>query len=158
MHFFYSIDSFKNHLFVLLVGAMALLSACDSSGLIAIEGLEELRLNANCVAPAGDELVMELAAEYNAVLLENPDDCADFALPYIDFEQRSLLVKYVQATACAVTYYHQILADPDSKTYFYQLDVSLSGDCTTDLSEYVWLSVPKIPEDYTVDFQVNVLD
>lgn len=72
----------------------------------------------------------------------------------IDFSQYTLLGKYANE-ACNVTFERDVSIDVAQKKYFYNITVLQCGKCKTNWESMNWVLVPKIPEDYTVEFNVE---
>ncbi len=72
----------------------------------------------------------------------------------IDFSQYTLLGKFARE-GCNVTFERNVSKDAAQKKCFYNITVLQCGKCETNWESMNWVLVPKIPEDYTVEFVVD---
>lgn len=89
--------------------------------------------------------------ELDAVLATN-SNCSE---PEIDFEEHALLGMYA-FTANTGSYYREVVIDTANTQYIYTVTVSNCGNCNCLSENMNWVTVPKLPEDWTVRF-VRVL-
>ena len=80
--------------------------------------------------------------------------CTGYALPYIDFNQYTLLGKYATGQ-CKVAFHRQVLKDDGAKTYNFTIYVYDKGICKKEAIDMNWVTVPKLPQGYTVVFNVK---
>jgi len=81
-------------------------------------------------------------------------DCDTAKLPNIDFSKYSLLSKRTNGL-CSATYARKVLKDIDNKKIIYKISVTYEGSCEMLVGSRNWAIVPKIPDDYNVEFQQN---
>lgn len=81
--------------------------------------------------------------------------CTNFTLPYINFSQKTLLGKYT-AGSCGAYFERMVLLNDNKRTYDYIINVRESF-CLSGLPQESmnFITIPKIPEDYGVAFQVK---
>lgn len=89
-----------------------------------------------------DEDFLEANAACDTAVLVNPD-----------FEQYSLLGMRTEVKACAVEYIREVAIDQAAKKYTYTVQAIPCGDCNTVYISMNWVLVPKLPQDFTVDFK-----
>ncbi len=82
-------------------------------------------------------------------------DCDTAKLPEIDFSKFSLLAKRTHGGGCSANYIRKIFKDTENKKMIYQISANYEGDCYMLLSSRNWAYVPKIPDNYKVEFQIN---
>ena len=75
-------------------------------------------------------------------------------LPFIDFAQHNLLGN-IGSGYCKISFHKEVTADSVAKNYYYRLFVY---HCSTyhpkGCSSYNWVLVPKLPQGWTVTFEV----
>ncbi len=81
--------------------------------------------------------------------------CVDYVLPPIDFSQRTLLGNGWGGVGCKQKVEKQVLRDNEKKEYIFTINAATCGMCEMVLGSYEWVSVPKIPSDYTIKFNVE---
>lgn len=72
----------------------------------------------------------------------------------IDFNQYTLLGKYAREN-CKVTFDRNITKNDAQKKYLYNIKVHQCGTCEINWESMNWVLVPKIPDDYTVSFNLE---
>jgi len=82
-------------------------------------------------------------------------NCDAASLPYIDFNKYSLLGKFTQGGGCSAIYDRTVFDDTVNKKIIYKISVEYSGECDMWIFNWNWVCVPKLPQDYEVEFQVN---
>jgi len=88
------------------------------------------------------------------ILPVNTPECMGMTLPEIDFNTQTLLGLYADGT-CNVGFDRIVLRDDDLKKYTYTVGVNACGMCESLRFSMNWVLVPKLPEDYTVEFIVE---
>ena len=101
-----------------------------------IEDFQELRSEI-------DEMYLEANAACDTAILKNPD-----------FEKYSLLGMRTMVQACAVAYVREVKIDIAARKYIYSIKATPCGDCNSVNISMNWVLVPKIPQDFTVDFLI----
>lgn len=82
-------------------------------------------------------------------------DCDTAKLPYIDFNKYSLLGKRTNGGGCSAKYDRKILKDIENKKIIYQISVVYEGNCKMLLGSMNWAYIPKLPNDYKVEFKLK---
>jgi hypothetical protein len=72
----------------------------------------------------------------------------------IDFNKYTLLGKYA-SEGCEVTFQRNVTKNDSEKKYYYKIIVHQCGLCLTNWESMNWVLVPKIPDDYSVEFEVE---
>ena len=83
-------------------------------------------------------------------------ECETMSLPPIDFSQKTLLAKYARSSCAATRFNKKVVRDDRNKTYTYSVDIKnrLFMRCNgPGLASMNWITFPKIPEYYTVNFR-----
>jgi hypothetical protein len=80
------------------------------------------------------------------------DECNSTDLPTIDFSQFSLIGIATDAQ-CSATYDRKEFIDIENKKCVYSIIVNQNGLCKLLVQSMNWAIVPKIPNDYTVEFR-----
>lgn len=81
-------------------------------------------------------------------------DC-DATLTPIDFERFTLLSHYAQGSGCATGFNKTFQYDGANKKVVFTIDVVEQGLCEPLRKYRTSVLIPKIPDDYTVDFRVT---
>lgn len=79
-------------------------------------------------------------------------DCDTAQLPIIDFNNYSLLTKRTNGGGCSATYKRKVIKDAENKKIIYEIAVDYEGTCEMLLGSRNWALVPKILDDYNVEF------
>lgn len=85
--------------------------------------------------------------ELDAVLATN-NNCAK---PEIDFSEYALLGMYA-FTANTGSYYREVVKDTANNQYIYTVKVTNCGNCNCLSENMNWVTVPKLPEEWSVKF------
>jgi len=94
--------------------------------------------------------VIRTNAEYDELLsTNNPCD-----RPFIDFSSLSLLGRYAY-TANTGSYFRNVEIDTAHSRYVYTITVENCGSCNCLSENMNWVTVPKLPEEWTVKFVVE---
>jgi len=88
------------------------------------------------------------------ILPVNTPECVGSTLPEIDFNVYTLLGLYADG-ACNVGFDRIVMQDDDLKKYIYTVGVNACGACESLRFSMNWVVVPKLPDDYTVEFVVE---
>ncbi len=158
----------KNIVFILssafLLAALMLIGSCvddcndladTSTGII-----EQDLIFGTCFTDIGAlerEYVIRDEAAFQAleILPVNSPDCVgSTALPEIDFNTYTLLGLYADGT-CAVTFDRYVIRDDAAMKYIYTIGVTDCGNCDALIFGMNWVLVPKLPENYSVEFVVE---
>ncbi|MGB0863893.1 MAG: hypothetical protein ACPGXZ_13305 [Saprospiraceae bacterium] len=140
------------YLFLLLL----LFSACEKE----IE-VEEFKLNLTEIAfsdieidcsPNLEGITIDSDAAYQAFQNENEMDCQS-NFPAIDFTTNTVLGIKKDIGGCSLkNKYWNVYEDKSAKKYIFQAIAESEGNCYMLLSVPFWVSIPKLPSDYTVEF------
>jgi len=107
-----------------------------------------------------DEIVIREIEEYEEFgeiirfYPENPD-CDTANLPYIDFENYSLVSKFNCGSGCSAEYNRKIFEDIENRKIIYEISVTYYGLCDMLLGSRNWVLIPRIPDDYSVEFKLK---
>lgn len=92
---------------------------------------------------------------YGSQIKKKDAKCQEEFLPAIDFSKYSLLSKRTKGGGCSDHYRRRVYNDPSRKVILYEVIVEYVGTCEKLCGNFNWVVVPKIPEDYTVEFVVK---
>lgn len=140
------------YLFLLL---NLLLNSCAEQ-LITIEEVNNIAIS-DCALFSQTSYIINDTAAYNQLQIEmnNTPECIGILLPNIDFGEKTLLGKLTSINnVCAVNYKHEILADTDAQNYIYRITVSKTNGCNNNYSSMNWITVPKMPTNYSVLYEI----
>lgn len=133
--------------------------SCRNKDYIVIEGWEVIDIAA-CMYFDNESYVIDDTTSYHALLNNGIIDtavCAGYTLPPIDFSRKTLLGHHTSITGCDIFYERELLANPKDKTYTYSIQIKSEKSCSefAIIDHYNWIVVPKIPEAYSVNFEVK---
>ena len=72
----------------------------------------------------------------------------------IDFNKYTLLGKYASGQ-CKAVFERDVSKIVSEKTYWYKIKVLQTGNCEINIESMNWVLIPKMEDDYTIDFQVE---
>lgn len=72
----------------------------------------------------------------------------------IDFSKYSVLEKEIRAGGCSAVCERNVSKDTKNKKIVYTITVHQCGKCKMMIMNWNWVLVPKIPEDYTIEYKV----
>lgn len=82
-------------------------------------------------------------------------DCDTASLPYIDFNNYTLVGKSTLGGGCGAVYVRKMFKDNSNKIIVYEIDVEYIGNCYMSISNRNWSIIPKLSKDYEVVFRVS---
>ena len=94
---------------------------------------------------------------YMSLLISNPqqDLCKTYELPVIDFSQKTLLGKHAFGSGCSINFKRQVIVSDKEKKCIYIIKVKERGGCLMLNSSWNWITIPKVPFDYSIIFEVK---
>ena len=103
-------------------------------------------------SPSLEGIIIDSDTAYQAFQDESQTDCqSDF--PVLNFTTHTLLGIRKGTGGCSVkSKYWNVYVDEAAKKYVFQAILESEGDCFMLISTDFWISIPKIPNDYTVEF------
>lgn len=127
------------------------LPAESNDGLI----LSSFQVDNNCVQldEFDNSYVIRTQQEYDSIKTTkaNHDSCSTNKLNGIDFDKYTLL-GFNTGGKCQVSYERKVIENKDDKEYMYSIKVNECGECKKMAFSMNWVLVPKIPNDWTVEF------
>ena len=72
----------------------------------------------------------------------------------IDFSKYTVLENFVKTGGCSAVYERNVSKDIIHKKIVYTITIHRCGICKILLMSWNWVLVPKIPEDYTIEYKV----
>lgn len=94
--------------------------------------------------------VIRTNAEYDELLASN----THCDRPFVDFSSHSLLGRYAY-TSSTGSYYRNVVIDSTNMRYDYTITVENCGSCNCLSENMNWVTVPKLPDEWTVQFEVK---
>lgn len=106
-------------------------------------------------AGMGAELTIDSEEDYQKLLQYKVSMpfCKNFSLPEIDFSQRILLGKFTTGTGCKVSFVRQVFIDELNAKFTYVVGKVQEGACEKFVQSMNWISIPKPPQGYTIEFK-----
>lgn len=103
------------------------------------------------------EFVINSDAEYSKLLeyRSSSPGCENFELPKIDFSKKTLLGKCAFGVGCSIGFEREVIRDEPNKTIVYSIKVVEEGLCEMVGSSMNWITIPKVPSDYSIEFEVH---
>lgn len=106
----------------------------------------------------GEKYVIKDENEYQSLLNNRSPhpDCSGYTLPYIDFTKYTLLGIDETAKGCKKpTFQYEIYFDYQNNKYFFDLIITVYGECEVANPVKIWCLIPKMPENSVVDFKIK---
>ena len=103
------------------------------------------------------EFVINSDAKYSKLLeyRSSSPGCENFELPEIDFSKKTLLGKFAWGVGCSIDFEREVIRDEPNKTIVYSIKVVEEGLCEMAGSSMNWILIPKVPSDYSIEFEVH---
>ncbi len=107
-----------------------------------------------------DELVVEDDSTFQLLAIDlrynftNRPECKTAVPNAIDFSMHTLLGKYATGQ-CGVDFIREVTEDVANHRYIYTIKVLECGLCKAARISMNWVLVPKLPQGYTVKFEVE---
>jgi len=90
----------------------------------------------------------------SAYIANSMSDCLGYELYSIDFKDFTLLANYADGNGCSVAFQRDVINDSINKKYIFTVHVFECGDCNLTEVSMNWVKVPKLPDGYSVEFNV----
>ena len=87
-------------------------------------------------------------------LITDTVDCDSSDLPEIDFINYTLLGQYATG-GCEVKFIRKVSDNEKDREYLYSITVRECGLCNKERFDMNWVLVPKLPDNYTVEFSIK---
>ena len=143
--------------YIFLIAISCSFIACDDNSNVDFPGLEFETLGfGNCYDANMEKIVIDNDATYQ-VLLDSifqpySSSCDSNSHPVIDFSIHTLLGDYRYGSGCSVNFIQNLYEDIPNQKYIYDIKMEEEGFCSMFGSSMNWILVPKLPENYTVEF------
>ena len=111
-----------------------------------------------CYSISADTIIIQDTNTYYNVFNTNNltnYNCDTVSLPDIDFNTYSLLGILTIGSGCSADYKRKIFKDISNKKIIYSISIEYSGLCEMLIYNWNFTLVPKVPDEYTVDFQLE---
>jgi hypothetical protein len=82
-------------------------------------------------------------------------NCNRATLPSIDFTRYFLIGKHTEGGGCSANYNRQVIIDKENKKITYYIKVTYTGSCFLYFRNMNWALVPRVGNDYTLEFKVE---
>ena len=109
------------------------------------------------ILPLEDSYVINDDSSYQllkTILISN-QTCDSIIMPYIDFSIRTLLGLFTDGGGCKICFNKKVLKDMTNKIYTYNIKIIELGRCDKRRTSMNWITIPKIPQGYSVQFNVT---
>ena len=146
----------KTIIFLFSLITLFLLANCQKSEIF-VNGLEEIDLG-SCIEFSDYHYVIDSEENYLNLLTDlrtDSADCKTYLLPPIDFSEKTLIGFFTKGVGCTIFYTREVLLAPEREAYIYKVVVNQQGSCRDPFPEMNWITVPKLPENYEVIFDVS---
>lgn len=154
----------KTHIYLLCFLLILFQTRCSQEKLALIDGLEELSLPkclARTVSPSLELVLRDSLSYINFIQQISdtlPNNCLVDSLLFLDFSEKTILAKHTQTSLCHPTYLREVYVDTENNAYIYHITISTSEDrnCLAAVTHNLnWIAVPKLPDNYRVQFEVE---
>ena len=81
-------------------------------------------------------------------------DCGNYELYSIDFTNFTLLAQYADGRGCSTAFQRDVQNDVVNEQYVYKITIYECGDCDITEVSMNWVKVPKLPDNYSVKFEI----
>ena len=101
-----------------------------------------------------DTYIIRTQDEYDSIKIKktNNENCTTYTLNPVEFNNYTLLGIKACGT-CEVSFDRNVTKDDHSKKYIYTIKVNDCGPCKELSCSMNWVLVPKLPDDWTVEFK-----
>ena len=143
--------------YIFLITISCTFIACDDNSNVDFPELEFETLNfGNCYDTNMEKVVIDNDATYQ-ILLDSifqpySSNCDSNNHPVIDFSTHTLLGNYRDGGGCSINFIRNLYEDIPNQKYIYDIKVEEEGLCLMLGFSMNWILVPKLPENYTVEF------
>ncbi|MEO0470460.1 MAG: hypothetical protein AAF206_12620 [Bacteroidota bacterium] len=104
---------------------------------------------------AADQYTIQTQAEFDDMVAEATSNCTSFVPESIDFDTYSLLGQKVDGSGCSRVFCPKVTDKKNRKQYLYEVELLECGFCLPYEQRMEWVLVPKLPDDYEVEFEFN---
>jgi len=101
------------------------------------------------------EYVINDDSTYQAVFQPSIDYDSTFVLPFINFSQSTILGKYAVGVCRDENFIRKTCVNHKQKEYIYIVRIKSGETCFKPFFSMNWVIVPKIPNDYTIKFDIK---
>ncbi|MBI4044122.1 MAG: hypothetical protein HY392_00260 [Candidatus Diapherotrites archaeon] len=151
----------SNGLFLVSVLAVFLAIALNVSAETVQIEYEDSKVT--CLGSGGEgEFVVNSQEEYQKLIDGSPDlypnpalYCVDYEFPEIDFEEKTLLGKFLSGGGCDSKVEKSVWRDDELKEVTYRAKLTTYGLCAMNIFHPNWVTVGKIPAEYSVKFEAS---
>jgi hypothetical protein len=116
-------------------------------------------INIKCITSKDNNFVVKNEQEYQKLLTDNLSDhpkCQSYKLPDVDFNLNTLVGAITSCAGCAEPdILKKVIKISAEKKYLIQIFITQKDICKINFTRKSWLLLPKIEEDYTVEFIIN---
>lgn len=147
---------------ILIITLCFLIISCTKADEISGIIVQEINLS-ECLNKVLDnetetEFIIKNDSIFNQLIEKHTDEiellCINNDIPSIDFKKYSLLGKFTEADGKIRYYERSVTEDRVNKKYIYSIIIHAKGFRKILAIDYNWVLVPKIPDNYTVEFKV----
>lgn len=117
-------------------------------------GIIESSIQIDCDPAFEQNFIIENDSTYQQVFTHSLSGQLKCSLPSIDFNTYTLLGQFATG-GCKVKYIREVSENDGEKNYHYKVTVKSCGACMKELYSHNWVTVPKLPEGWTVSFEIE---
>lgn len=82
-------------------------------------------------------------------------NCDTATVPDINFDKYTLVGKFTSGGGCDVEYKRNVFEDVNNKNIIYEIKINYTGLCEMLITSMNWALIPRIPDNYSVEFKVR---
>jgi len=147
------------HFFLLIFLISGIYYSCSKSpkcwGNNKNKGIIESSIQIDCEAATDlENFIIEDDSTYQQVFSNSVNYQLNCTLPSIDFNTYTLLGLYATG-ACEVKCIREVSQNDNEQKYHYKVTVKSCGACLKEVYSHNWITVPKLPEGWTVTFEIE---
>jgi hypothetical protein len=149
----------QTHIFLIIFLVSGLLYSCSKSpkcwGNNKNKGIIESSIRITCEPATNQQnFIIEGDSTYQQVFTSSINLELNCPLPSIDFNTYTLLGLYATG-GCEVKYIRDVSQNDSEQKYHYKVTVKSCGACKREIYSHNWVSVPKLPEGWSVSFEIE---
>lgn len=96
----------------------------------------------------------QLKNKIDSLFLADDNGCDTAELIVPNFEAQTLLAFFSEIKGCDAAYNRAVVKDEIQHKYIYSIEIVSCGNCNYLIPSMNWVLVPKLPEDYTVEYKI----
>lgn len=154
--------------FAFLYGIFLFINSCSKNPFCNVKSGESGIIISNysfdCIAfdlgPKGEQVIIDSDSSFKAFIDKDLEHARSYNCDInnflrIDFTQHTLLGLDASGGGCDIGFERIVNKDDTNKLYKYTVKVTECGGCKQMAKSMNWVLVPKLPQDYKVEFEVK---